>query len=105
MALKRQVLKEFWNETAAMEEPRMKLMISPELRQKLDRELLLETDIATVIEACENSGKKVLDPATGTFSGHLLLGHMTYWAEYRPLPGQEFELINAYGHRMTIEGE
>ena len=83
----------------------MELTMTPELKQKLHSELLLETDITTVIAACEASGRKVLDPATGAFSGHLLIGHMTYWAEYRPVPGHGFELLNAYGHRMCIEGE
>jgi hypothetical protein len=105
ITLKRQVLKEFWNETAEQEEPRMELTISPELGRKLNDAYLLETDLAAVVEHCERSGKKILDPATGTFSGHLLIGNMTYWAEYRSAPFGGFELVNAYGHRMSIEGE
>ena len=82
----------------------MNLTIAPELRRKLDDEHLLETEIAAVIEHCERTGRKVLDPATGHFHGHLLIGNLTTWAAYRPAP-EGFELINAYAHRMRIEGE
>ncbi len=111
MRLKRQVLETFWQETDELkelddpQEAPMELHIAPELRQKLSAALLLETDIAAVIEASERSGRKVFDPTRNSFSGHLLIGHMTYWAEYRavPGPGASFELLNAYGHRMSIE--
>ncbi len=105
MTLKRTLLQEYWNETIKREEAGMELKMAPELRRKLHDELLLETDLATVIATCEASGNKVLDPATGTCSGHLLIGQMTYWVEYRPAPGAGFELIRAYAHRMRIEGE
>ena len=102
--LKRQALAAFWDETSAPEEPSMDLKITPELRRKLDDEHLLETEIAAVIDHCERSGRKILDPATGHFHGHLLIGCLTFWAEYRPAAGG-FELVNAYAHRMRIEGE
>ena len=103
-ALKGHLLQAFWNETREPEEPPMNLTIAPELRRKLDDEHLLETEIAAVIEHCERTGRKVLDPATGHFHGHLLIGNLTTWAAYRPAP-EGFELINAYAHRMRIEGE
>ena len=61
-------------------------------------------DLAAVVEHCERTGRKLLDPDAGSFSGHLVVGHTTCWAEYRPVPGG-FELINAYAHRMSLEGE
>ncbi len=82
----------------------MNLTIAPELRQKLDQARLLEADLAAVVEHCERTGRKLLDPATGSFSGHFVVGHTTCWAEYRPVPGG-FELLNAYAHRMSLEGE
>jgi len=103
LALRRGMLEEFWNERLAPEAAPMDLMISPELRQKLSDGYLLETDVAAVVEHCERTGRKVVDPSRGSFHGHLLIGQMTYWAEYRPAPGGGFELLNAYGHRMAIE--
>ena len=78
------------------------LQITPQVRQKLSDGLILETEIETVIEHCESSGRKVLDPETGHFSGHLQIGQVTYWAEYISV-GKNFELINAYNHRMSID--
>jgi hypothetical protein len=61
----------------------------------------LETDIEAVIEHCENSGRKVMDPESGHFTGHLQIGNLTYWAEYFPAD-DGFHLVNAYCHRMSI---
>lgn len=102
--LKRQVLAEFWREEGKTEEVRMNLIIAAELRKKMDAELILETDIAAVIEHCEACGRKAFDPASGSFSGYRQIGSMTYWAEYRVGPDGGITLLNAYGHRMSIEG-
>jgi hypothetical protein len=64
--------------------------------------MILESDIEAVIEHCENSGRKMLDPNSGHFIGHLQVGNMTYWAEYA-LVENGFELFNAYSHRMSID--
>ncbi|MGD0340964.1 MAG: pyridine nucleotide-disulfide oxidoreductase/dicluster-binding protein, partial [Bacteroidales bacterium] len=103
LRLKHQVLKEFWKETSKMEKPAKELFISGELKKKLNKELILETDIYTVIKNCEQSGKKLFDPDAGTFSGHMQIGKMTYWVEYRVRKDSGYELINAYSHRMKIE--
>ncbi len=102
--LQRQSLNEFWKDQVEMEQgpSKINLRIAPQLKLKLDREMILETDIEAVVEYCESSGRKVLDPESGHFSGHLQIGQMTFWAEYRAM-GEGFELINAYGHRMGIE--
>ena len=103
LLLKHQLLKEFWKETIIMEKPVKELYISQELKEKLNKESILETDIYTVIEHCEQSGRKLFDPDAGTFSGHMQIGNMTYWVEYRAKQEHGFELINAYCHRMKIE--
>ena len=78
------------------------LHITPHLRQKLDDAMILETEVEAVIEHCESTGKKVFDPDSATFSGHLQIGNITYWVEYS-LADNEINLINAYCHRMSIE--
>jgi hypothetical protein len=102
--LKQQVLSEFWKDGTEME-PRkssINLQMSPQTRQKLSDEMILETEVEAVIEHCESSGRKVMDPETGHFIGHLKIGSMTYWAEYAPTE-DGYELFNAYSHRMSIE--
>jgi Fe-S oxidoreductase len=103
LELKRQALEIFWKETSGMGTHGTSLVISPELRQRLSDELILETDIATTISHCEQTGHKVLNPATGLLGGHLLIGKVTYWVQYRATPAGSFEVVNAYAHRMTID--
>jgi len=129
--LKRELLKEFWGvETAEdKEEPRKKVHISAEMAKKLNRERILEEDVAEVLSFCERTGRRVFHPETGTFSGYKEIGYTTYWVEYRApqnhgrdneeleleKPGQAgrktpsdeeiYELVNAYAHRMKIELE
>lgn len=103
LKLKQQMLREFWNEDDIMEKPLDKLLIPAELKEKLNKEWMLEQDILTVIGNCEQSGKKLFDPEAGTFSGHMTVGNMTYWVEYRLMQEGRFELVNAYCHRMKIE--
>lgn len=103
LILKKQALKEFWNEDMDMEKEKIKLSVSPGLKEKLDRDLILETDLMTVINHCESTGSKLFDPEKGTFTGHLQVGNMTFWVEYRVKGDNEFELVNCYSHRMKIE--
>lgn len=101
--LKREMLAKYWNEEIEMtqDESKIKLIIPPQLKQKLNDNMILETDIQAVVEHCENSGEKILNQDTGNFIGHLQIGYMTYWVEYRKTD-DDFELINAYSHRMGI---
>jgi heterodisulfide reductase subunit B len=103
LRLKAMLLKEYENEDFNMEMKESKLTISSGLREKLDTGMILESDILTLIETCEQSGNKILDPEKGSFTGHLQIGNMTFWAEYRVLDDGRYELINSYSHRMKIE--
>jgi Fe-S oxidoreductase len=103
IALKRRLLEEYWEEEQEVKTNPIKISLTPELRQKLSDDLILESDIVKVIEHCENSGKKIVDPKSGSLSGHLKIGNMTFWAEYKKKADGPFELINAYAHRMSIE--
>ncbi|MEN6300042.1 MAG: pyridine nucleotide-disulfide oxidoreductase/dicluster-binding protein [Anaerolineaceae bacterium] len=101
---KQYLLREFWKDDTGMEPKSHKILLNipPQLKQKLSDEMILETEIEAVIEHCESSGRKVLDPTTGHFFGHLQIGNMTYWVEY--LPGESgYDLVNAYSHRMSID--
>jgi Fe-S oxidoreductase len=105
LQLKKKLLEEFWKEKISMEKSKKELIISRELKEKLDKEFILETDVKIVIEYCEESGKKLFDPDKKSFSGHMQIGNMTYWVEYRSIKDSGFELNNAYAHRMKVEEE
>ncbi|OQB27074.1 MAG: NAD-dependent dihydropyrimidine dehydrogenase subunit PreT [Chloroflexi bacterium ADurb.Bin180] len=109
--LKRAMLKELWGEEMP-DQPSyesIRLLISPEVRQRMEERLILVEDVQQVIEHAERSGARFQNRQ----SGHYLAGHkpaaVTYWVEYSPLPasGQDqepqFVVHNAYSHRMTVE--
>ncbi len=106
IALKDMLLKDYWNEETEKKqmENKIKLDIPPELKIKLNNEMILEADIQKVVEHCETSGNKIVNTDSNTYVGHKLIGRMTYWIEYRDKE-DHFELVNAYSHRMNIEGE
>jgi Fe-S oxidoreductase len=109
ISLKKQLLKEFWEEEMTEERPRpgIQLIIDPELKDKLHREHILEEEVAEVIAFCEKTGRKISLVEKETFSGYRQIGHMTYWVEYKPVEGKAecYELVNAYSHRMKIDLE
>jgi hypothetical protein len=100
-ALRRQLLKEFWNEETE-EKSAVKLEMEPELTARLDRDLILNDDLRAVIENCEISGKKLRDDASDSYIGHLAIGPVTYWVEYRPCEGG-YQVLNAYSHRLVVQ--
>jgi NADPH-dependent glutamate synthase beta subunit-like oxidoreductase len=95
------MLAEGTNAAMKTEERDMTVFIDEELSEKLSRDWILEEDIRKVLNACEETGQKVLDREKNCFIGHLKLGHLTYWAVYRP-ENNGFRLLNAYAHRMDI---
>jgi Fe-S oxidoreductase len=111
--LKRQALKQFWGEESEMETKNRKsgvtLHIPEAVKKDLNRKRILEADMEAVVAHCETTGKKILDPETGILIGHLKIGYMTFWAQYRPRDDAAqalgFELANGYGHRMEIVEE
>ena len=112
--LRRQALSEFWGEEAVEmrgtemgEEPHenMILHMDEALRQKLEDELSLVEDIRRTIIRCETSGRTIKDEVTGNLHGYAVVGRVTCWAEYQKLAENEYLLLNAYTHRMSIDLE
>ncbi|HWQ78909.1 MAG TPA: heterodisulfide reductase-related iron-sulfur binding cluster [Anaerovoracaceae bacterium] len=107
IGLKRNLLKEFWNRETEEEkkENGRKVSIPEELAGKLSRERILEEDVIAALDFCERTGRRVFHPDRGTYGGYREIGHTTYWVEYRTPDGKNYELVNAYAHRMKIELE
>ena len=81
----------------------MVIQIPEKLKEKLNNEYILESDIQKVINECEQSGSKIYNPEKDIYTGYTQVGNMTIWAVYRIIEEDNFELINAYAHRMKIE--
>ena len=109
MELKQAMLSLFWDELIEIEDGMygLTLLISDEIKQKMDRKHILEKEVAQVIDFCQRTGRTVTNTETGTLTGYSQVDRMTYWVEYRPsgTSGKEFEVVNVYSHRLKIELE
>ena len=84
-------------------EKKMRLVISDELTRKMDRALILDSDIMAVISRCRETGSFLMDE-DGVFIGHLKTGIVTYWVFWKE-EDDAYIILNAYNHRMSIAGE
>ena len=83
----------------------VELACSEQVRAKLSAERIRLEDAAAVIAASEASGRVLEDRSSGVCVAHGPAGRSTVWVEYQASPDGGFRLLNAYGHRMTIESE
>lgn len=79
------------------------LEIPDAVRLKMDRLLVLEEDVLTVIDHCERTGAKIRMPDSGLYTGHFRQGIITYWVTYGDSGENRFSVVNVYSHRMAIE--
>ncbi|MCI5898298.1 MAG: NAD(P)-binding protein [Anaerovoracaceae bacterium] len=104
--LKENLLKKIWGEKMEEKpEQKMKLKISPELTEKMDKLHIIEDDICKVLELAEQLKRRVYHPDTDSYTCFRQLGYTTYWVDYRPIGENEFEILNVYNHRIEIELE
>ena len=80
------------------------LIMEDEVREKVNKQKILEEDICAVIDNAETTGRRTFDPNTGHYKAYKEIGHITCWVEYTPLE-QGYEVHNLYTHRMKIELE
>jgi Fe-S oxidoreductase len=101
---KKNLLKKVWNmDMEETEDYKMGLVLEiPEaLVLKMNDQLILEEDVYHTIKSCETSGYKLYDPEKDTYIGHLRIGIITYWVEYKK-NNANFMLENVYTHRVEI---
>jgi hypothetical protein len=81
----------------------MTLVMTDEVRRRIDSRRILEEDIRTVIEDAERSGRRLKNEQTGRYLAYHKTDNVTFWVEY--VPGDEGVTVhNAYCHRMNIVG-
>ncbi|MDR3569604.1 MAG: heterodisulfide reductase-related iron-sulfur binding cluster [Syntrophobacteraceae bacterium] len=101
--LKNALLEELWGDTPVGKEKygMIRLKISEELRETLERRQILDSDIRQVIDFAESSGTRLFNSRTSHYLAHWKPAALTYWVEYAPSEG-EFTVFNAYCHRMEL---
>ncbi|MBR5429669.1 MAG: NAD(P)-binding protein [Firmicutes bacterium] len=83
----------------------VELEADPQVRAALGRKRIRLDDAAQVIARCEAAGRVCVDELSGHSFAYAMIGPITLWTEYTPLPGGGYRLHNAYQHRMKIESE
>lgn len=103
LTLKKRLLKGIWGERMDTTEKHytVKLANSEEIYDKMDRLHISEEDVYDVVEFCEQNNETVLDSETGILTGHLRIGIITYWVQYRK-KRDVLEIVNVYCHRIKV---
>lgn len=83
----------------------VQLEIPDNLREDLDRRLIVEDDLKEAIWLAETSGEKFVDEASGVFQCSMVKPALTYWVQYKPAGIHTFEVTSAYSHRMHFDRE
>ena len=83
---------------------RIRLIISPEVAELLDKRRILVEDVQRVIHAAEKSGSVVLHPQTGRLKASHRPYRATIWVEYSPAPEAGYLVHTAYSHRIEVMG-
>ncbi|MDD2852776.1 MAG: heterodisulfide reductase-related iron-sulfur binding cluster [Desulfuromonadaceae bacterium] len=79
------------------------LIVSQEVRRRIDERRILEDDIRRVIDHAERTGKRLLNSQNGQYRASLQSENVTFWVDYTPEEGR-FTVHNSYCHRMKIVG-
>ncbi|MEN6439603.1 MAG: pyridine nucleotide-disulfide oxidoreductase/dicluster-binding protein [Syntrophobacter sp.] len=104
--LRETLLKVLWGETVKEKEDyrRIKITIPADVREAMEKRLILEEDVQWVIDQAEKTGRRLLDNRNGRFLAYHKPRSVTYWVEYSP-EESGFLIHNAYSHRMEIVEE
>ena len=109
LTLKKELMKEEWDmdfTPAAAPWDALELDVPPELRQKMERNLVSMADLQETVWNAEPGGDKLLGD-DGWLLASLVKSVITYWVQYRPKAGgseNEFEVGAVYCHRMKWRG-
>ena len=79
------------------------LLMTPDVRRKIDERRILESDIKKVIDHAEGTGKRLQSARNGLFRAYLHGENVTFWVDYTP-GDNGFIVHNAFSHRMKIVG-
>ena len=101
---KRDLMQDLWCEDGAPGTGggSMRLEISEEMRQKMDDELISEDALTAVVEASEQSGRRLVDSSTGHRLAHARQRFVTLWVEYSTVGQDRFVIHDTYSHRIEI---
>ena len=102
LELRRRMLREIWGEDETVEKLDFRLDITDEARALMDERMVLDTDVARVMQRYRESGEAVLENDTGLLVTRARLGNVTFWVKFTE-DSDGYTVRRVYSHRMTIE--
>lgn len=100
--LKRELLREIWDEPGNEPQGKNVLIIPDHVRDAMEDKMILEADIAAVIDYAAESGNYIKAEDKNCYIAYFQPDNVTYWVEYLPRDNA-FLILNAYCHRLTID--
>ena len=82
-------------------EPMRNLLIPDDVRQLLEKRMILEQDVRRVINHAEAGGDCIQDQSTGHCLASLRVSCVTYWVEYS-VGDSAYTVYDAWSHRMEV---
>ncbi len=99
--LKTRLLREVWQEKEDAVDESMRIEIPNEVRELLEKRMILVEDVRKVIEHAEETGEKLRNPTADSFLAAWRPSCVTYWVEYSA-GDNAYVVHNAYSHRMQM---
>jgi Fe-S oxidoreductase len=78
------------------------LFIPRNVQEKMNKNLILEENVRSIIEAAKSGGILMKDMSTGLLTSYLRQGNLTFWVQYTEEDDRHFRIHNVYSHRMEI---
>ena len=102
-ALKRELLREYWNEETVGMAPDFRIEYTPEARKMMDARMILTEDVERVLRSMRETGEAVLDSESGQIIARARLGNTTFWVAFTEAGADAYLVHRAYSHRMQVE--
>ena len=101
LTLRRDLLKEIWNEETEEVDVGFKIEYTPEVTALMDDRMILKSDIIAVLQELRKTGEAIMDADTGLCIARARLGNVTFWVKYEEIEGG-YKFCGAYSHRMNV---
>lgn len=102
LRFRRKVLEECWGESPCPSALGLRVHISPELAQKLEKRRILHSDIQAVLREVQRNGALFYHPHSKRALAALRPRKVTFWLEFTPQTDGSYILHDAYCHRMIV---
>lgn len=103
--LKKYMLEKLWGEKMEVESQHddINIIVEADLRNKIEEQLILDSDIKEVIYNSEKTKNSFYNPENGHTLAYNRSVNITFWVEYEKTHNG-YKVINAYSHRMDVTG-